>query len=334
MSEEVVEYEARATYINVRADGSQSFGPCRARVLPSALVILPADAIPVKIQFARMISAQAQNFRVNVETSDSGVFELLRMGTSYQFFADKLTAARRAFEGEGFETLLAIGPGIGFDRLLDLSKLMAEGRAVSKADVVKRTFDFWLTLERLVRDSPLGPSYSRLQSLAIEDLTSIGFKKNLRGNYVWFMMAIQGSVEKGGNTIALEVTSETGHATYLFRVMEREKFASCPPEQFQTAARDAMKVISEAMITTGFRREPIYMDEAKMNSPAFTKYLYATKNLPELKLLRELFYARIIRKALESWAADLDAALLFNVTATEDTTKWEKSQTDPELAPD
>jgi len=334
MSEDKVMCEARATFINVRGDGSQSFGPCRARVLPTGLVILPADSLPVRLPFARILSVQVQNFRVNVETSDRGVFELLRMGTSYQNFSDKFIAARRDFEGDSFQAIVELGPGLGFDRLFMLSKMMAEGRAISRGEVVKMVYDFWLTLERSVNESPLAASYSHLKSLAVEDLISIGFWKTFRADHVWFMMVIPGSVEKGGNSVALEVTSVTGHATYLFRVLERGKFPTSAPGQFQAAARELLRAINEALVATGFRREPIYIDEARLSAPAYNRYLYASKNVPELKLLRERFYARIIHGTTEVWASDLNEALLFNVLSADDSAKWEKSQTDPMRSPD
>jgi hypothetical protein len=252
------------------------------------------------------------------------------MGTAYQYFADQLVGARRDFESESFQTLLGLSPGIGFDRLQELGKLMAEGRAISKAEVLKRVFDFWITLERLVKESPLAGSYAHLKSLSLEELTSIGFKKTLRGNYLWFMMAIGGSVERGGNSVVLEVTSETGHATYLFRILDMDKFPKCTPEQLQGAALETMKAINDAMITTGFRREPIYVDEGKLNTEAYSKYLYAAKNLPALRLLRDRFYARIIHSTPESWAADLEEALRFNVKDSAGSAKWDKSSAETE----
>lgn len=334
MSDDKVLYEARATYINVRPDGSQSFGPCRARIQPSGLVVLPVESPPVKLNFVRVPSLQAQGFRINVETSDRGVFELLRMGASYQFFAEKLIGAKRDFESESFQALSEFSPGIGFDRILEMARLMAEGRAVGRKVVQAKSFDFWLTLVRLVKESPLAAPFTHLQSLADDELTSIGFKKTLRGNYVWFMMAIPGSVEKGGNSVAMEVTSEGGHATYLFRVLPRAKFPGSSPEDFREAASETLRATNEAMITTGFRREPIYLDEAKLSTPAYRKYLYASRNLPELVLLRDRFYARIIHTTPESWTADLSEALLFNVSAVDDGAKWGKSQAEAESPPE
>jgi hypothetical protein len=328
MNEDRVVYETRATYINVRPDGSQGFGPCRVRIQPTGLVILPAESSPVRIHFSRIVSSRAENFRVNVETSDRGVFELLRMGAAYQVFADKLVEARRDFESECFQTLVEISPGIGFDRLQELGRMMAEGRAVSRGYVMKKVYDFWITLERLINESPLAASYRHLKSLAIDDLISIGLKKTLQGDYLWFMMVIAGSIEQGGNSVVLEVTSETGHATYLFRIIDRGKFPSSTPEQLQEAASQTLGAINDAMTTTGFRREPIYLDEGRLNTDAYRKYLYAAKNLPELKLLRERFYARIIHSTPEKWASDLADALKFNVRSSDDSAKWNKSSTD------
>jgi hypothetical protein len=334
MGEDRVIYEARGACVNARGDGSQSLGTCRARIQPTALVILPAEELPVRVPFARVSSVQAQSFRVDIKTSDKGVFQLFRMGVPYQYFVDKLIEARRDYESESFQTLLGISPGMSFDRLQVLSGLMAEGRAVSKEEVLNCASDFWPTLQRLVEESPLADSYSYLESLSTEDLTSIGFKRTPRGNYFWFMMVLSGSVEKGGNSVALEVTSETGHATYLFRILERSRFPGSTSEQLRAAAKEALRATNDAMITTGFRREPIYLDDDRLNTPAYSKYLYASENLPELKFLRERFYARIIHSTAENWTSDLKEALLFNVTSADDRAKWEKSQTDPDRFPD
>lgn len=332
MSERVI-YQARATYINVRADGSQSFGACRARIQPTSLVILPADSLPVRLPFSKVTSAEKGSFRVTVTTPDMGTFELLRMGAALDYFADQLAAARRDYEGQSYQMLVGLSPGVGFDHLLKLATLMAEGRAITKKEAIRQSFDFWLTLERKVIESPSGPSYSHLRSLAVDELTSIGLRRTFRDDSYWFMMAIAGSADRGGNSVVMEFTSESGHATYLFRVMGRGEFPGSSSEQFQAAAIKSMNAINEALITTRFRREPIYLDESRLNTEPYSRHLYAAKNLPELKFLRDRFYARIVHSTPESWAQDLADALLFNVQTPDDLLKWDRSQLDPQNAP-
>ncbi len=336
MADDDAIFETRATYINVRRDGSQSFGPCRARVTHRGLVILPMDSPPVKLQFAKFVSAQAQNLRMNIETVDRGVVELLRIGASYQSFCEKLVIARRDFDGRFFEGLQDVGQGVGSDRLLELSRLMAEGRALSRMEVMKRAYDFWLALERLVKDSPLAPYYASVRQLSAEELNSIGRRMTSHGNLVWFMVAIPGSVEEGGNTVVADLASVTGHTTYLFRMLERAKFPTSSPKEMLAVAKSAMGEINEGLVSVGFREGPIFLDEATLKTPPFIKYVFASKNLPELRSLRDRFYGRIVGADASEWAADLKEALLFNVTSSDDSAKWVPSSgktESPEMKP-
>jgi len=132
----------------------------------------------------------------------------------------------------------------------------------------------------------------------------------------------------GGNAVVLEVTSETGHATYLFRVMGRNAFATASKESFAEEAALVLRDLNEAIIATGFRREPIYLSEDQLNTPEYSKYLYASEHLAPLKLLRERFFARIIHGAFEQWKTDLNDALLFNCTTKDDSVRWSKSKLD------
>jgi hypothetical protein len=115
--------------------------------------------------------------------------------------------------------------------------------------------------------------------------------------------------------------------------MGRGEFPGSSSEQFQAAAIKSMNAINEALITTRFRREPIYLDESRLNTEPYSRHLYAAKNLPELKFLRDRFYARIVHSTPESWAQDLADALLFNVQTPDDLLKWDRSQLDPQNAP-
>jgi len=135
-------------------------------------------------------------------------------------------------------------------------------------------------------------------------------------------------VSVGGNAIVLEVTSETGHATYLFRVMPRAEFATTTAERFSEQAAIVVGDLNEAIIATGFRRETIYLSDDQLNTPEYSKYLYAADHLEPLKLLRERFFARINHSSLAQWKADLIDALQFNTGVNEDVQRWSKSKLD------
>ena len=82
------------------------------------------------------------------------------------------------------------------------------------------------------------------------------------------------------------------------------------------------------MIAAGFRREPIYLSDDKLNSETYGKYLISSQNLPPPKLLRKRFYARVIHTTFENWKQDLLHALTFNTNAKDEGTRWSKSQSE------
>jgi hypothetical protein len=146
--------------------------------------------------------------------------------------------------------------------------------------------------------------------------------------YAWFLVPVKGSVQSGGNALVMEITSEIGHATYLFRVMSRTDFPNASQERFVQESETLTHNLNEAIIATGFRREPIYLSDDKLNSPSYAKYLYAAKHLEPLKLLRERFFARIIHHSFEQWKSHLSEALIFNTRAADEASRWSSSTDD------
>jgi len=95
----------------------------------------------------------------------------------------------------------------------------------------------------------------------------IGLRKAKDLVYVWFMIPVMGSQNEGGNAIVMEVTSESGHATYLFRVMPRGEFPGATLATFGSTAEQVLRELNDAVIAIGFRREPIYLTEDQLNTP-------------------------------------------------------------------
>lgn len=327
MQESLKVYEVRAVYAHTLGD-RQSSGMCRSRIYPTCIVVLPANEHPFKVPFSSISSVEVEGYKVRILTSNKWVTEFSRMGNATQFFANTLSEAQRNLESETLKTIKDMLLSIGYEELQALNELMYEGRAAVRKSVEAISKDLWMMLEAKVNESTLAETYKYISSLGTRDYTAIGLKKAMQSVYVWFLVPISGSVERGGNSLVMEVTSETGHATYLFRVMSRKEFPSATPEIFLSKAEETMNALNEGMITTGFRREPIYLSEDRLSTPAYSKYLYAAKNLDVLRLLRERFYARIIHTTYENWLKDITEAMAFNTKILQDEVRWSKSQLD------
>jgi hypothetical protein len=289
--------------------------------------------MPLRLPFSSILSLDLDSYKVKIMTSDRGTFELSRLGDATQFFVDKAREAMRQLEASSLEIIRTNVPSASYDELQKLGRLMIEGRAAYRRDVDAISADLWARLEKCIESSPVAASYHHLSGLAETGLEAVGLRKTMDSLYVWFMMALMGSASSGGNVVTLEVTSESGHATYLFRVMSRLQFPTATREQFLVEAAGVVCGLNEALIATGFRREPIYLSDDWLNTPEYSKYLYASKHLESLRLLRERFFARIIHGTFDQWKADLSDALLFNTSARDDTSRWNKSRLDFVEAP-
>jgi hypothetical protein len=329
-------YEARCNYSKSQDGLAPQQSPptgssCRARIYQTSLVILPSEGMPMRYPFSSMTSLNLENYRIKVATDDSGMIELMGLGSSTQPFLEKLVGAQKDLETNTIETIKTMLPSIDYNEIHDLAGLMAEGRAAMRKDVEKVSPGAWSLLTKKVMESPLAEEFQHLSSCVsdVPETTAIGLKKTMDDVYVWFLVLVRGSEKAGGNALIMEITSEKGHATYLFRVVESGEDLASDPSRFQEVGEALITSINRAMVATGFRREPIYLDDDMLNTGQYGKYLYASKNLPELILLRKRFFARIIHTTPENWKQDLAEALMFNTTpSTSPGSRWSKSEMD------
>jgi len=324
MDEPRLVYEAPCYY----SESQETPVPCRARIYETAMVVMPSGAPPTRFPFSYIEALDLQSYRVKISTSNGRAIELSKLGIATQFFVDKLRETMKATEAASIETVKTMLPSATFDELQKLGKLMVEGRAAHRMHVDEISPSLWPKMEKCVEHSPLADYYKHLSEVAETSLGAVGFRKVMEMVYVWVMMPVMGTSDSGGNAVALEVTSETGHATYLFWVMPRESFPTATRERFVQEAEKVVRDLNESVIATGFRREPIYLSEDQLNTSEYSKYLYAAGHLEPLKLLRERFFARVMHNTVEQWRTDFADALLFNTTKKDDSARWSKNVLD------
>ncbi len=327
MDEPVTVFEAPALFNQV-GPGPQSLQNCRLRLCQTSLVILPANALPLKIPLSYIQSSNLDGYKLRL-TILTGTYEFSKIGNQTQFFAEKLASTQRALEASSIETIRSMLPSATYEELRRLSMLMLEGRAVMRKDVEAISPDLWARLEHTVAESPLAETYAYLSKLGDNKNVAIGLRKSADNVYVWFLFLTKGSPQTGGNTLIMEITSESGHATYLFRVLKRQDFTNSTAERFLQEGERLVRELNEAMIATGFRREPVYLTEDQLNTPNYARYLFASKNLEPLKLLRERFFARIIHRTYEQWQHDLGDALVFNTNTSDEQARWANGELEP-----
>jgi len=109
------------------------------------------------------------------------------------------------------------------------------------------------------------------------------------------------------NAVAQEVASGSGHATYLFRLMEPDRFASLSGEALAEEVGRSIARLNRALLQLNFRREPIYLPEEQIQQGPFGRYRVALRKLDHLRWARKAFLGRAVHNA--SWPAQVEAAV-------------------------
>jgi len=109
---------------------------------------------------------------------------------------------------------------------------------------------------------------------------------------------------------AKEPAEGAGRATYLFRIADKSEYGSFKSiEELDQRVDALIKTINRCMLAINFRREPIYLDEEKLEESQYKKYRLAVKTIPELQTLRKLFMGRVTHSSPKQWEKDVNELL-------------------------
>jgi len=109
--------------------------------------------------------------------------------------------------------------------------------------------------------------------------------------------------------VAQEITSEGGHATYVFRLMEPERFAALAADAVEAEVAAAVARLNRALLSLNFRREPIYTSDEQIQEGPFGRYRVALRKLDYLQWARKAFLGRALHTDPAAWRSQLDAAV-------------------------
>jgi len=274
------------------------------RLYPASFVALCATADPLSVAYhdIERVEFDLDAYAIRVHASGD-VISLFKLGDRFDEFIARLDVLRQELLERVAAQLRTLVPALGESDALLLARVAGHGRAFSKVEAEAAAPGNWQALRDAVT-----PDDERKATL-VEILDGAGDDALLLGIMTeagragaeatpdgaaelpytsWFLVARPDS-EK----VVLEVTSEPGHATYVFRASgdsERE-------------ARD----ISRALVALNFAREPIYLPVDKLERGLRRRYQLALRKLPYLAALREQFVGRAIHDS--RWSAQLAGLL-------------------------
>jgi hypothetical protein len=249
-------------------------------------------------------------------------------------FQRSVEGERRKMEEETSHLLVELFPALEFAEIVELTKLLARGRAASKGQLDPVVPWLWERIEELVQKKAVHPeSYAQIKGRAGERLwfglrrlsegemhgegvaqreqgppapeagssspEAVGDTVPQRDFLFWFLAGVKDGDRR---FLVVEVDSgQKGYATYVYRCLGGAGDAD--------AYGVTASTLSRAMVGLNFYRDPVYAPQKDIDSGRFGEYKLAVRKLNDLKAIRKLFVGRVIHSSLENWTSGLQTLL-------------------------
>lgn len=276
----------------------------------TGLVLLMKEYVPKRIPYGDIKKIDEEDFGLSIRTGVGEKFTLSKMGHEFDSFKEEFFGVLNDLEGEVQEIIEGLAPSLSSLDLRKASGLLKDGKAVKKSDLEDVSPALWNGLVEGLGD--FEDDLNFLLSLSESDDAWVGLKKGLMGglteDYVWFLVPIYSVDQKSiGNVLAMEaypLGKDSGMATYLFQIFNQEEYESFEDlNEMKSEIEDFIREVNRCMLDINFRREPIYLDEEKLEESQYSRYKFAIKHIPSLELLRDQFLGRVIHS--KKWGKNL-----------------------------
>ncbi len=315
----------RADFSRVSEEGAATSGQCEARVYETALVLLPDSGDLLRLPFCELAGMKQEGFSLIIQGEFGEKVALSAMGRQLDPFRKALSDAANELTLKAQALLKDCAPDATPAQVAQAARLMRDGRAARRGELDAISPSIWAGLQKRVEAAGLGAEYGWLEGKSRKESMCIGIKRSLMGDlegeYIWFLAPIY-EAGRPANAIAMEAASASGSgkATYLFRMIGRGEARGMGGGELEKRLPASLGLISRCMIAVNFRREPIYLDERRLDEPKYSRYRFSIARLSRLRELRALFIGRVVHG--DSWKKGIEALLDFNSSAQDDS-RWQ-----------
>jgi len=292
-------------------------GKAKIILYRNSLVVTPQEEDFFNINYCDIekIDFEPGKFSLNILLDLGEKLTLTMMGGRFEELKSDIERLIEEMYQRTAEMLKEYFPkGVSEWTILQLSRVLKQGKATKKSEIEEISPDLWGVLPRIIfkrpdEESSQEPDEERkaafdyLLSLAGPENTYIGIRESFTSSeeelkpIFWFLVAFPKE-----NAIASEVTNEEGHATYFFRIKEDGKPS---PDD----VKRKVKEINRSMQALNFRRDVIRASDDEIKSDKFSRYRVALRKLPYLNRIRQDFIDRAIHTSEESWRKEVQKIL-------------------------
>lgn len=303
--------------------------PVRLRVFEDLIVVLPERGrmFGVPYSFIDEVGWDEESYRISVVTDEGRTLVFGHLALRSEEFRDEVRRLMGELAARTAVTLSELLPGTPPATLSGLANLMRDGRAVQRRRLDEIDPSVWPRLEAAAAvTEDRSEAYRGLAAMTVPGWAAFGVKavrpeggegaEDTSGHEVererradlWYFCPLS-SDGRPINVVAQEVVSESGNATYLFRLLPPERFDPLQGDALADEVGRAVARLNRALLLLNFKRDPIRLPEEQLREPAHARYLVALRHLEYLRWARGAFLGRAIHgSSWEKQVADVVAA--------------------------
>ena len=300
--------------------------PVQLRLYEDLLVVVPerGTMFGVPYSFVERVDWDEELYQVHVITDDGRDLVFGHLAKRSEEFRDELRRLLEALAKRTAATLRLLLPGVPEATIGPLAGVMRDGRAAQRWQIDAVDPGVWPRLEHVAAGTEeLRAAYDRLKAMTVEPWAAFGVKAMKTAGEepaapttaaaepadeegvasgavtdLWYFcpLNIDG---RPANVVAQEVASASGHATYLFRLMEPDRFRSLGEQELASEVARSIHALNRALLQLNFRREPIYLSDEQIAEGQYARYRVALRKLEHLRDARDRFLGRATHNA--SW---------------------------------
>ncbi len=319
-------------------------GPAEIRLYKSNLAVLPVTAGSFQWRLADVedVKFDAAAYEVTMQCGVAAL-KFTRLAKRTQEFFAKVQEAMNALATQTAQTLHGMLPFLDPDQLQACAGLLREGRSarLSKLAVIHQQIpaalvtnavdnDLKAYYDQLVARTASGQGYAGFKlirreagddadakSAADSDATDVdegardADADGPEALYWFFFPLARQGTSVPANVVAWEANSQSGRATYFFRMVEPGQVAQLSdPKRAGDLVDGAIRRLNSVLAMLNFRRRPIYLSDDELAiDPKFHRYAIAARRLPEVREVRASFLGRALHTSPEAWQAQVDEIL-------------------------
>lgn len=275
------EKEFHGAYSFAAPDGqSHSDRSCRIALYQTSLVVEPANGDLFSFAYADIerMGFNPERYALELELDLGEQISFTMLATRFGELEKEIRRLTSLMYDRTAQALAALVPGAP---ARDLAVLLRQGKAIRQERVLGLAPSFWPTF---APERQASFDYLRTRT----DQIYVGFRESFAGAdpVYWYV-----AVFPEAGAMAVEVPSEEGNATYVYRL-------DGPVER-------SVALLSRAMVALNFRREVISCAEAELAPDGrLARYGVAVRKLPYVRRLRELFLGKAAHVA--TWQQRVD----------------------------